>query len=166
MKPTLLITIILIFTCGTMPQAFANDSIQDIYNEYGLSSDDIDFRLVKMQSHLNLSDKQTANLRQIFSDFDGKYKKLLEQQNQESQQIQMLLQKGQLDDKKLQALADTLGGITSQLTVLRIKNRMNMYATLNKEQRQKFQKYWRHGHGRKTHTDQNNKQINQKENSW
>ena len=119
----------------------ANSDASQI-SEYGLSSEDINYRLVTMQRHLNLSDKQFASLRATFDRYDEKYSELTAEKQKYEATLEQMLQSGNLDKNALNEVAHKLGDATARIAILRVTNRAEMYNALNEIQRVKFREYW------------------------
>jgi Spy/CpxP family protein refolding chaperone len=118
------------------------------FGEYGLDSNDVSYRLVTMQRHLNLTDEQFSKLRVIFTEYDNEFAALQSEKQQYERILSRILEKGRLDQDLLNNTAAKLGDVTARIAVLRITNRAEMYNALNPEQQKKFQQYWRFGLGR------------------
>lgn len=96
-------------------------------------------RLDKLATLLNLTPDQKTQVSGILQNSFNEAKPLMSQMRGNRQSIEQLVKSGNTTDfdQQLQALANTQGSLTSQLTVIHAKAMAQVWNLLNPDQRQK-----------------------------
>jgi len=106
------------------------------------------YRMEKMIKHLDLSDEQATQMRNIRKSFQPKMEALRDKMKDKRKQLREEMYADNIDQSKVKELAKTMGDLKANKIILRAEMRSKIHNVLTKAQREELKK-WKERRGYK-----------------
>jgi len=130
-----------VFLAGTIALAQAADEAHRHWHGANFGFGFEERALSFMTEHLQLTDVQQTQVKQIFSSEKPNVLPLMQQMAQNQQQLMTLAQNGSFDEEKVRAVASQQAQLTTELEVAKTRTMSEIFNILTPEQRTKAVKF-------------------------